>query len=59
MADSKKSSLLQAVGKLKGAKKNSPTIQEDGSNKSTRRLNSDDGTISEKIKNSVSKFDRD
>lgn len=59
MADSKKSSLLQAVGKLKGAKKNSPNIKEDGNTKSTRRLNSDDGTISEKIKNSVSKFDRD
>lgn len=59
MADSKKSSLLQAIGKLKGAKRNSPSIQEDGNTKSTRRLNSDDGTVSEKIKNSVSKFDRD
>jgi hypothetical protein len=59
MADSKKSSLLQAVGKLKSAKRNSPNIKDDGNTKSTKRLNSDDGTVSEKIRNSVSKFDRD
>ncbi len=59
MADSKKSSLLQAVGKLKGAKRNSPNIQDDGNTKSAKRLNSDDGTVSEKIRSSVSKFDRD
>lgn len=58
MADGKKTSLSQALGKLKNAKKTSPTVQDDANTKSSKRRTSD-SNIADKIKNSVSKFDRD
>lgn len=55
MADSKKSSLLQAVGKLKNAKKN-VSAQNDNT-KSAKPNNSADGALKTKIKDAVSKFE--
>ncbi len=56
MADSKKSSLLQAANKLKAAKKSSPVGKNDGS-KAAKPRNSADGALKEKIKDTVSKFE--
>lgn len=56
MADSKKSSLLQAVSKLKNAKKNVAANQEDGS-KGIKPRNAKGDAIKEKIKDAVAKFE--
>ena len=58
MADSKKTSLLQAVGKLKNAKKNSPVNSNDGS-KGIKPRNAKGDALKEKIKDAVSKFEGD
>ncbi len=58
MADSKKTSLLQAVSKLKNAKKNVAANQEDGS-KGVKPRNAKGDSLKEKIKDAVSKFDAD
>lgn len=55
MADSKKSSLLSAVNKLKAAKKNSISSQDDGT-KSRKRRDSAGEELREKIRDAVSKF---
>ena len=55
MTDNKKSSLLQAVNKIKGAKKNT---QGDAATKSAKN-NSAGNAIAGKIKDAVSKVDRD
>ena len=57
MADSKKSSLLQAANKLKAAKKSSPVSQNDGSKSKGR--NSAGENLKNKIRDAVSKFDGD
>lgn len=54
MADNKKSSLLQAVNKIKGAKKNT---QGDGNTKGVKN-NSAGNAIAGKIKDAVNKIDR-
>ena len=58
MADSKKTSLLQAVSKLKNAKKNVVANQEDGS-KSAKPRNAKGDSLKEKIKDAVAKFEGD
>lgn len=55
MADSKKSSLLSAVNKLKTAKKNSTGSQDDGT-KGAKRRNSAGEELKNKIRDAVSKF---
>ena len=57
MADSKKSSLLQAANKLKAAKKSSPAAQNDGSK--SKGKNSAGNGLKNKIKDAVSKFEGD
>ncbi len=57
MADSKKSALLQAANKLKNAKKNAANNQ--GNTKGIKNDNSAGSAIAGKIKDAVSKFDRD
>jgi len=56
MADNKKSSLLQAVNKLKAAKKSTAGTQNDGT-KSIKRNNAKGEEMKEKIKDAVSKFE--
>ncbi len=56
MADSKKSSLLQAVGKLKNAKKSSPVNKDDGS-KGVKPRNDKGDSLKGKIRDAVSKFE--
>ena len=57
MAENKKSALLQAVSKIKGAKKNLSTTQND--NKGIKETNAAGSAIAGKIKDAVKKFDRD
>lgn len=59
MADSKKSALLQAVSKLKNAKKSSPMARGDDNTKGIKNRNSAGDELKGKIKDAVSKFDRD
>jgi hypothetical protein len=54
MADSKKGSLLQAVSKLKTAKKSSPTSQNDGSKSGNGK--SSNKELKGKIKDAVARF---
>ena len=57
MADNKKSSLLQAVNKLKAAKKSTAGTQNDGTK--SRVKNSAGDALKGKIKDAVSKFEGD
>ena len=57
MAD-KKISLAQAVGKLKNAKKNVSAGQDENT-KGVKQNNSKGNELTGKIKDAVSKFDRD
>ena len=59
MADSKKSALLQAANKLKNAKKNISNVQQNDGTKNIKTANSAGNAIAGKIKDAVSKFDRD
>ena len=58
MAD-KKSLLARAADKLKNAKKNSANIKGDGDSKGVKNDNSAGNAIAGRIKDAVSKFDRD
>ncbi len=57
MADNKKSALLNAAKKLKNAGK--PVKDESGNVKKTQNTNAAGSSLFDKIKNAVSKVDRD